>query len=174
MTVARCTLIVRCTASTPAYGVSKSQDDASRLIVVTPVRNAAGVANVSTRQPNCAGAARAASSHRRPRDARPRPRTVHTVPFLAVTKGIHTMIPHKQRRGTPAATTFRARGAVPEALARRVYAEFREMPGLRITVGQGQRLFGLDAAECAMVLDCLAEFGILTRLPGGSYARPSD
>jgi hypothetical protein len=83
------------------------------------------------------------------------------------------MIPHESGPGTDAGAVFRARGAVPEALARRVFAEFREMPDLRVTVKEGQRLFGLQEGDCAMVLDCLVEFGILTRLPGGCYARPA-
>ena len=45
------------------------------------------------------------------------------------------------------------------------------MPGLCITINQGQRLFGLGESDCAMVLNCLAEFGLLVRLPGGRYAR---
>jgi hypothetical protein len=81
------------------------------------------------------------------------------------------MIPLKEPVETAHRAIFPARGAVPEPLARRVYAEFREMPGLRVTVHQGQRLFGLDASDCAMVLECLAEFGLLVRLPGGCYAR---
>lgn len=83
------------------------------------------------------------------------------------------MIPCHSGPGSDSGAIFRARGGVPEALARRVYAEFREMPDLRVTVKEGQRLFGLQEADCALVLDCLAEFGILTRLPGGCYARPA-
>jgi len=63
-------------------------------------------------------------------------------------------------------------GAVQEAVARRVYREFLETPNLRVTVGEAECLFGLKESQCEMVLECLTEFGILTRLPSGSYARP--
>ena len=64
------------------------------------------------------------------------------------------------------------RGAVQEAVARRVYREFIETPDLRVTAGEAEGLFGLKESQCAMVLECLTEFGVLTRLPSGSYARP--
>ena len=63
-------------------------------------------------------------------------------------------------------------GAVHETVARRVYREFVEMPDLRVTLDEATRLFGLPLYECAMVLECLVEFGILTRLPNGCYAKP--
>ena len=64
-------------------------------------------------------------------------------------------------------------GAVHEVVARRVYREFLEMPDLRVSLREAQRLFGLPETECAMVLDCLAEFGVLIRLPNGRYMRPA-
>ena len=45
----------------------------------------------------------------------------------------------------------------------RVCAEFREMPGLRITVPQAARLFGLDHGDCARVLESLVNHGVLFR-----------
>ena len=65
-------------------------------------------------------------------------------------------------------------GAVHEVVARRVYREFLEMPDLRVNLGDAQRLFGLAETECAMVLDCLAEFGLLARVPGGRYMRRAE
>jgi hypothetical protein len=42
-----------------------------------------------------------------------------------------------------------------EAVARRVLAEFEEMPGMALTVPQASRLFGLDDAACRTVVDQL-------------------
>ncbi len=55
-----------------------------------------------------------------------------------------------------------------------VYAEFREMPGLRLTRQQVQRLWGLDHATCVMLLATLVESGFLTIMPDGRYARVGD
>src|SRR5436190_15908007 len=42
-----------------------------------------------------------------------------------------------------------------DAVANRVRAEFVEMPGLTLTVGQASRLFGLDQDICRQVVDRL-------------------
>jgi hypothetical protein len=51
-------------------------------------------------------------------------------------------------------------------LVRRVRREYLEMPGLRITASEAQRLFGLDAATCDDVLDGLVTSGFLRRVNG--------
>lgn len=43
----------------------------------------------------------------------------------------------------------------------RIRAEFHEMPGLRLTVPQAARLFNLEVARCARVLDGLVRNGAL-------------
>ena len=43
----------------------------------------------------------------------------------------------------------------------RVCAEFREMPGLRITVPQAARLFSLEHRDCARLLEALVDRGVL-------------
>jgi hypothetical protein len=43
----------------------------------------------------------------------------------------------------------------------RVLAEFREMPGLRLTLTQASRLFNLDAARCRRILGLLVDEGCL-------------
>lgn len=63
---------------------------------------------------------------------------------------------------------------IANPLARRVLNEYVEMPGLQLTLNQAQRLFGLDAFECAAVLDLLVERRVLVRLPTGCYARLGD
>ena len=49
-----------------------------------------------------------------------------------------------------------------EPLIARVVGEYRDMPGLSLTVRQAQRLFGLDAITCQRVLDSLVEVGHLS------------
>jgi DNA-binding IclR family transcriptional regulator len=43
----------------------------------------------------------------------------------------------------------------------RICAEYYEMPGLRLTVSQAARLFNLERAHCARLLDALVENGSL-------------
>ncbi|HMF98765.1 MAG TPA: hypothetical protein VKE96_30905 [Vicinamibacterales bacterium] len=44
---------------------------------------------------------------------------------------------------------------------RRVRAEFAEMPGLRLTESQAQRLWHLDTVTCAAALGSLVDVGYL-------------
>ena len=50
----------------------------------------------------------------------------------------------------------------------RVRGEYREMPGLRLTVAQAARLFNLEPAQCGKVLDTLVTKGAL-RTNGREY-----
>lgn len=59
-------------------------------------------------------------------------------------------------------------------LLRRICAEYAEMPGLRVTSPQAQRLWGLDASTCREVLDCLIDVRFLTVTPAGQYVRLTD
>jgi predicted transcriptional regulator of viral defense system len=52
-----------------------------------------------------------------------------------------------------------------------VRAEFCEMPGLRLTLTQAQRLFDLSGTECREVLDALVDEGFLHRSENGVYLR---
>jgi hypothetical protein len=63
----------------------------------------------------------------------------------------------------------RERGA-REALVQRVTAEFREMPCLRITAGQAERLFGLRADVSARIISTLVQQGLLRVDEEGRYA----
>ncbi len=56
----------------------------------------------------------------------------------------------------------------------RISAEFLEMPGLRLTLTQACRLFGLDTTQCDTLLNGLVEEGFLVRHRDGSYARPGS
>lgn len=57
-----------------------------------------------------------------------------------------------------------------QALQMRVSAEFREMPGLTLTLPQAARLFSIDAARCERVLGALVEGGVLAT-NGHAFAR---
>lgn len=58
-----------------------------------------------------------------------------------------------------------------ELLVRRVWSEFEEMPGLRLTFGQARLLFGLEPGCCLRILGTLAESGYLIRSRDGLYGR---
>ena len=53
----------------------------------------------------------------------------------------------------------------------RLRGEFMEMPGLRLTAEQVQRLCGIERAMCHVVLDSLVESKFLHVKPDGHYAR---
>lgn len=61
-----------------------------------------------------------------------------------------------------------------EQTLRRICSEFIEMPGLRLTLRQAQRLWGLDEATCASSLAFLVEAKFLTRVDDSVYARLTD
>jgi hypothetical protein len=54
-------------------------------------------------------------------------------------------------------------------LIQRIRGEYLEMPGLRVTARQAQRLFGLDATTCDEILDHLREIGFLSRTDDGMF-----
>jgi hypothetical protein len=57
-----------------------------------------------------------------------------------------------------------------ERLVERVTAEFREMPCLRLTSAQAQRLFGLRPDVCDRIITELIRDGLLRLDPDGRYA----
>ena len=61
-----------------------------------------------------------------------------------------------------------------DALLKRIRAEYLEMPGLRLTREQAQRLWGVDAALCQLMLDALVDEQFLCIRPNGAYARAAD
>ena len=54
-------------------------------------------------------------------------------------------------------------------LASTVDAEFREMPGMRLTRAQAQRLWNMSADECRRVFDVLVMTGRLEEDESGRY-----
>jgi hypothetical protein len=43
----------------------------------------------------------------------------------------------------------------------RIHAEYKEMPGLKLTLAQASRLFNLEPGRCAKALTALVEGGVL-------------
>ena len=65
---------------------------------------------------------------------------------------------------------MRATPAIREAVLR-VEGEYREMPGLSLTLRQAARLWGLDHSTCERVLTSLIERRVLKRALNGTYVR---
>ena len=59
----------------------------------------------------------------------------------------------------------------PLDVLRRVRGEYLEMPGLRLTIAQAQRLWGLDRSVCDALLGALVEAKFLFRTRDGAYMR---
>ncbi len=58
---------------------------------------------------------------------------------------------------------------VDERLVARVRGEYHEMPGLRLTPAQAQRLWQMDTHQCEAILGHLVEAHFLTRTRDGAY-----
>lgn len=69
--------------------------------------------------------------------------------------------------------TDRLRDELDAVTVRRVYGEFLEMPGLRLTCRQAQRLCGLDEHTCRQLLDFLVETRFLWQADG-VYSRRTE
>ena len=76
-------------------------------------------------------------------------------------------------RERPSTTQTRPTSGIP-ALLRRIQREYQEMPGLRLTQAQAQRLWDLDATTCRAVLAILTERGFLKRTTADAYIRARD
>lgn len=62
--------------------------------------------------------------------------------------------------------------AQPQAdVLRRVQGEFIEMPGLRLTTAQAQRLWGLDQGACDALLNSLVDTKFLFKTRDGAFVR---
>lgn len=60
-----------------------------------------------------------------------------------------------------------------EGLHVRIRAEFREMPGLKLTIAQASRLFDVERNRCARALGRLVRDGHLTT-DGTSFGQRAD
>ena len=61
-----------------------------------------------------------------------------------------------------------------EDVVNRLRAEFLEMPGLRLTSVQVQRLCGVERTLCQLALDSLVDAKFLSVKPDGVYGRTTD
>ena len=66
------------------------------------------------------------------------------------------------------------RNTVEEALKTRVRSEFREMPGLLLTLPQACRLWQIDPMATAGILEDLVAEGFLRRTSGGAFRTVGD
>ncbi len=64
--------------------------------------------------------------------------------------------------------------ALAHELLTRIQGEYREMPGLRLTIAQAQRLFGVDAASCEGALRELVDSKFLSLTRDGCFVRTAD
>jgi hypothetical protein len=53
----------------------------------------------------------------------------------------------------------------------RIQGEFTEMPGLRLTPAQAQRLWGLDRGVCDQLLEALVRAKFLSQTRDGSFVK---
>ena len=58
-----------------------------------------------------------------------------------------------------------------EDVLQRIQGEFVEMPGLRLTAAQAQRLWGLDKNVCEQLLSVLVDAKFLSQTRDGSFIR---
>ena len=58
---------------------------------------------------------------------------------------------------------------VDHGLVQQIEAEFQEMPGLRLTIEQAQRLWCLEPRTCHAVLKSLIDAGVLRRTKRGLF-----
>jgi hypothetical protein len=61
--------------------------------------------------------------------------------------------------------------STPREIIRRVRGEFLEMPGLKLTVAQAQRLWGADRTTCEAVIEALTRAQFLVRTRDGAVVR---
>ena len=78
---------------------------------------------------------------------------------------------HGPLRGRTTSGTRRAPTSLSEQTLRRICNEYIEMPALRLTLKQAQRLWGLDEETCRSALACLVDAKFLARVDDHVYAR---
>ena len=66
-------------------------------------------------------------------------------------------------------TLVEPRRGEDDVVRRRAEAEYLEMPGLKLTAQQASRLWHLDAAASAQLLDSMVDAGVLYRARDGAY-----
>jgi hypothetical protein len=69
---------------------------------------------------------------------------------------------------SPATPPFTTSALTPQLLTR-IRAEYREMPGLRLTLLQARRLWGVDIMTCSAALTTLEASGFLASTRDGAF-----
>jgi len=87
-----------------------------------------------------------------------------------LTEECHRDTTNERRKG---ALTISTQPQPLEDLCRRIRGEYIEMPGLRLTVTQAQRLWGLDRTACETALSALVDVEFLIRNRDGAFVRRS-
>ena len=64
-----------------------------------------------------------------------------------------------------------ASNEIVRELARRIDADYVEMPGLSVTLPQAQRLWAADRYTCQTAFDRLIAGGVLRKTPKGRFIR---
>ncbi len=64
-----------------------------------------------------------------------------------------------------------ATGVVEPNTLHRIRGEYLEMPGLRLTMAQAQRLWGLDKPTCEHLLNTLVSTRFLSKTRDGAFVR---
>ena len=104
----------------------------------------------------------------------------HAFLKLSLLAGCFPPLPQLHQGPFPAGVTFLV-GTTPcsmllpssprEELVQRVRGEYREMPSLRLTSSQAQRLFGLEPLTCAAILGALVKEKFLSCTSNGLFVR---
>jgi len=66
---------------------------------------------------------------------------------------------------------MRIEDGMQRGILQRIQGEFVEMPGLRLTAAQAQRLWGLDRGTCENLLKTLVKAQFLSQTRDGSFIR---
>lgn len=74
----------------------------------------------------------------------------------------------------PAISADRRNMAARHALLCRIHAEFVEMPGLRLTLDQANRMFGLPSDVTTRILGRLADARLLKQTRDGQFILRTD
>ena len=61
-----------------------------------------------------------------------------------------------------------------QRILERIRGEYLEMPGLKLTATQMQRLCGIDESTCTLILDSLVKTHFLCLKPDGTYMRLTE
>jgi hypothetical protein len=63
---------------------------------------------------------------------------------------------------------------IDQRVLARPRAEYLEMPGMKLTIEQVERLCGIEAAMCQLVLDALVKASFLCLKSDGTYVRLTE